>query len=299
MELEHVGPYNIIRRLGYGGMCEVYLAECYGASGFVRPVALKLLLPEYRGDGRYEKLLIKEAKLGAQLTHRNLVHVHDFGVDQGIHYMRIDYVDGADLHELLSQDLPGEQLAYAIAAELAQALIYLHELTDQAARPLGLVHRDISPANVMLSRSGEVKLTDFGVMKATKLATNTQGRIRKGKYAYMSPEQVRGQRLDATSDQFALGITLMEMLCGRRPYDGAHAMETLERIEAARPPNLDGLPERSQALVARLLAPAPQDRYPSMREVYEELIACIEHPVRASANALATWVRSRRSLASS
>src|SRR5688572_21566443 len=219
MTARQLGPYRLVSRLGHGGMAEVWLALAYGASGFEKKVAVKLLLPECRGHGELERLLIEEARLGARLSHRNLVGVHDLGIDEGTYYVRMDFVDGVDLATRLRRGRPAPELALLVAWEVALALEYVHGVADDAGRPLGLVHRDVSPANILVSRAGEVKLADFGVAKATMLADLTREGVRKGKYAYMSPEQVAGDPLTPRSDHFGLGVTLMELLAGRRPYD--------------------------------------------------------------------------------
>lgn len=262
-----LGPYRLIKRLGQGGMAEVYLGVVYGASGFEKQVVLKVLLPELRGRGEFEHLLIEEAKLGARLGHRNLVQVHDLGLDSGTYYVRMDYIDGADLGSLLRRERPKVELALLIAEEVALALDYVHRFADDSGRPIGLVHRDISPSNLLLSRAGEVKLADFGIAKATQLAEITRGNVRKGKYAYMSPEQIENDRVTPKSDQFSVGVTLMEMCCGRRPYDGASVMETMDLIRQAAPPDLTGLPPGLQSLILRCLQRDPAGRYASADEL--------------------------------
>jgi eukaryotic-like serine/threonine-protein kinase len=256
-----LGPYRIVRRLGQGGMAQVFLALAYGASGVEKRVALKTLLPELQGSGELEQLLIDEAKLGAQLTHRNLVQVHELGTADGVYYVRMDFVDGADLATLSRRARPSAELALLVAEEIALALSYVHRATDDAGRPLGLVHRDVSPSNILVSRAGEVKLADFGVAKATMLADITRANVRKGKYAYMSPEQVTGEPIGPASDQFALGVTLMELVSGRRPYDGDGPLETMEKIREATPPVVDDLPAELRSIVRRCLARAPADRF--------------------------------------
>ncbi len=169
-------------------MAEVYLAQVYGASGFEKQVAIKTLLPEHQGNDEVLRHLIREARLGASLQHRNLLQIHDLGVDQGIYYVRMDYVDGADLSTLCRVERPSAAIGLLIIEEVALALEYVHAFADEAGRGLGLVHRDVSPSNILISRNGEVKLADFGVAKATHMAHNTRGSVRKGKYAYMSPE---------------------------------------------------------------------------------------------------------------
>lgn len=285
-----LGPYRLLRRLGHGGMAEVFLAVAHGASGFEKRVALKTLLPELQGDGEYERTLIEEARRAAGFSHRNLVAVHDLGVAAGTYFVRMDWVDGADLATLLARARPPAPLALLVAEELAHALAYLHGLADEAGRPLGLVHRDVSPANVLLSRAGDVKLGDFGIAKATRLADATQGGARKGKYAYMSPEQVTGAALTAASDQFALGITLYEMLTGARPYDGDGPLETMERIRAAAPPAVASLDVDLAAVVTRCLARSPRDRFPDAAALARALATARRTRAPAGPEELARWV---------
>jgi serine/threonine-protein kinase len=300
--LTRLGRYRLLRTLGQGGMAQVYLARMFGASGFETEVAVKVLLPAFRGAGPYERALIEEAKLGARLRHRNLVAVHDLGVDQGVYYVCMEYVDGADLATLATQAGQTGQalpvgLALLIAEEMAHALEYVHRLSDDRGRPLGLVHRDVSPSNILISRAGEVKLADFGVAKATMLADATLSNLRKGKYAYMSPEQVAGEALSAVSDQFGLGVTLAELLCGARPFDGATVMDTLDNIKAAAPPALDGLDTGPNADVAAIirqcLAREPADRFASAAELGRALAEARRQRAVITPTDLGAWVAAR------
>ncbi len=256
-----LGPYRLLKRLGHGGMAQVFLAVAHGASGFEKKVAIKTLLPELQGDGEYERILIEEARRAAGFAHRNLVGVHDLGAAGGTYYVRMDWVDGADLAALLAAGPAPVGLALLVAEELAHALAYLHALTDDEGRALGLVHRDVSPANVLVSRAGDVRLGDFGIAKATLMADVTRGGVRKGKCAYMSPEQATGAALSPASDLFSLGVTLHEMLTGRRPYEGESALETLERVRACAPLDLGALDVDLAAIVSRCLARSPKDRF--------------------------------------
>src|SRR5262245_58275405 len=235
-------------------MAQVFLAVAFGASGFEKRVAVKLLLPELEHSAELQRALIEEARLGCVLLHKNLVQVHQLGVADGRYYVVMDYVDGSDLATLLRRKAAPPELALFLVEELARALEYVHRVSDDAGRPLGLVHRDVSPSNILVSRAGEVKLADFGVAKATLLADITRGNVRKGKYAYMSPEQVAGEPLTERSDQFGLGVTLMELLLGRRPYDGDTVKDTMDRVRAAEPPDLGELPAEQQFLLLRCLA---------------------------------------------
>ncbi|MFO7562482.1 MAG: serine/threonine-protein kinase [Enhygromyxa sp.] len=231
---ERFGPYEILRRIGAGGMAEVHLARRFGASGWEKLVAIKRLRPEQRGQPERERLLITEARLGARFAHSGLVGVRDFGLVDGAYYVCMDYVDGADLAALIARRPLPRPLALLIAEQLATTLAYVHALTDAAGRPLGLVHRDVSPANVLCSRAGEVKLSDFGIAKATAEHDRTWGRVRKGKYAYMAPEQISGEPITAAADLFSLGVTVHECLLGRRPFDGDNPMQLMEAIRDAR-----------------------------------------------------------------
>jgi serine/threonine-protein kinase len=289
--VDRIGPYHVLRKLGQGGMAQVFLAVAYGASGFEKRVAVKLLLPELEHSAELVRALIEEARLGAQLAHRNLVQVHQLGVADGRYYVVMDFVDGCDLATLQLRAPPPPELALAVAEELARALDYVHRAADDAGRPLGLVHRDVSPSNVLVSRAGEVKLADFGVAKATLLADITRGNIRKGKYAYMSPEQVGGDPLTAASDQFALGILLYEMLAGQRPFNGEGPHETMERIRRADRPDLSRVPDPARDAIARCLAREPNARFSSTEELRRALAEARRAFAPAGEPDLARWVR--------
>jgi serine/threonine protein kinase len=291
-----LGPYEVVRRLGAGGMAEVYLARRFGASGWEKTVALKLLRPEHRGRAEFERLLIGEARLGARFAHPGLVSVHDLGLADAIYYVCMDYVDGRDLAALIARRALPRALALAIAEQLAAALAYVHTLTDAAGRPLGLVHRDVSPANVLISRTGEIKLSDFGIAKSTTTGDETWGRLRKGKYAYMAPEQINGEPLTGAADVFALAVTLHECLLGRRPFDGDNPREVMESIRQARLGSThdfgdlhDELPELV-ALLRRALAREPTQRGDAA-EFARALAQARRRQPAVGAFDLAAWVR--------
>jgi len=289
-----LGPYRLVRRLGHGGMCEVFLARAFGASGFEKDVAVKVLLPDLAGDATYERLLITEARLGARLSHRNLVQVHDLGVEEGVYFVRLDYVDGHDLHTLCRAERPRPEVALCIAEEVALALDYLHHFVDETGVVVGLVHRDISPANVLLSTSGEVKLADFGAAKATRRADTTQANVHKGKYAYMSPEQVENRDLDHRSDLFSLGVTLAELLSGRRPFEGDGPLETMERIRSNALPDLSAIKPAFRPIVDRCLQKRPEDRYRDAGALYRAIHRLRGQLPPTGPPQLASWVRRAR-----
>ncbi len=285
-----LGPYRILARIGAGGMAEVFAAERYGASGFSKRVALKVLLPESGDDAELQKLLIAEAKLGAAMSHPNLVGVMDLGVEAGRYYVVMDLVDGADLGRLLASTGLDEPLALFVVDRVAAALGYLHAFCDATGRPLGLVHRDVSPANVLVSSTGDVKLGDYGIAKATGSASQTRARIVRGKYAYLSPEQVDGAPLDGASDQFALGVLLVELVTGARPFDGATAVETMDRIRAASDPRLHGLAPDLVQLATRCLAVDPRQRWADVAALRDALRVARRARPAVGAPELSRWV---------
>lgn len=227
------GPYRLVRRLGVGGMAETFEAIRTGPSGFSQRVCLKLVLPFFRDSPDFIELFQQEARLAARLRHSNIVGVIDFGEIDGTSYMALEIVDGVDLQVLLDAQ-PGKRLPYEFVVllghSLASALEHAHnpptsseiDASDVAA----IIHRDISPSNVLISKNGEILLTDFGVAKAVTGTSHKQSAV-KGKVPYMSPEQLRAQPLDGRADLFALGVVLFEALSGRRPYEGPHDPATI------------------------------------------------------------------------
>jgi serine/threonine protein kinase len=278
----NLGPYQLVRSLGHGGMAEVHLAIAHGASGFEREVAIKTLLPERVGEPELERALIREATLAGRLRHRNLVAVLGLGVDDGLYYVVMEYVDGGDLDERRL----AEPLALHVACEVALGLSYLHAARDERGLPLGIVHRDVSPHNVLVSRTGDVKLADFGIAKATALADLTAAGARKGKYGYMSPEQLAGEPVTAASDQFGLAVTLVELICGSRPFERETPLATMEAIRDGAP-DLSPLAPDLAAIVQRALAPAARDRYPSMAELRAALVSVARTREPADASTVA------------
>lgn len=289
---ERIGPYRVVRKLGHGGMARVLLARSVGASGFETYVAIKMLLPEHALDGDLERRLIEEAKQGARLRHRNLVAVRHLGWSDEGYFVVMEWVDGSDLAALIDGPLD-ESIALAIACELAEALAFVHGARDERGRPLGLVHRDVSPSNVLLSRAGEVKLSDLGIAKATKLKETTQASLRRGKYAYMSPEQVSGKTLDARSDQFAFGILLYELLLGRRPFDGSSIIETMDNIREAGAPDVSDMSDDIGAFLVRCMQHDPNGRFHDARKLLDALTNLRWKRAPVTSADLSEWVQAR------
>jgi serine/threonine-protein kinase len=257
MTPECIGRYEIERRLGGGGMAEVFLAKLRGAEGFSRRVAIKRVLPHFAGHPEFAALFVREAQLCAQLQHPNVVSVLDFERDaeRGL-FLVMELVEGKDLSQLLAAGRVPISLAIFLAVEVLRGLGYAHHL--DLGEIAGLVHRDVSPQNVLLSWDGGVKVSDFGIAKARAATLASESVVVKGKVSYMSPEQANGQPLDGRSDLFAIGIMLWEMLTGRSLFQRGTSQEMLAAVffsAIASPASLrPEIPEDVSRVVMRLLA---------------------------------------------
>lgn len=262
-------------------MAEIYLAKLVGAQGFEKNLVVKKILPHWSADPEFVSMLVDEAKLVVQLTHPNIVQVYELGKEKDDYYIAMEYVDGIDLRELLktSGRVPPE-LALAILVDSLAALAYAHGKQDAAGRPLGIIHRDISPQNILLSSDGVVKLTDFGIAKAAFRNQETVTGILKGKFAYMSPEQASGRPMDQRSDLFSSAIVLYELLTGERLFEGKGDLDTLERArraEIAFSPEGDKiLGGRLREILLKALSRRPEERYATALELREKLIQYAE-----------------------
>src|SRR5262249_17715327 len=220
-----LGKYQLIRKLATGGMAEVFLAKTDGPMGFEKQLVIKRILPHLAEDPQFVDMFLGEAKLAAQLNHPNLVQLFDFGEAEGAYFIAMEYIDGPTLRLLLARarDLRSPitlGLAARIVSLAAEGLAYAHDFCDRVtAQPLHLVPRDVSPDNILVGRSGAVKLVDFGIAKARGQSHQTQAGTVKGKVAYMAPEQLRGEPLDRRVDLYALGIVLYELCTGRMPFE--------------------------------------------------------------------------------
>ena len=214
-----LGRLTLKRLLGRGGMAEVFLGDLHGAAGFARQVVAKRVRPDLRGRGRSDELFVREAQVLAAVRHDNIVDVVDFIEHAGEHWLLLEYVEGRSARQLLSERgaLPIDA-AIAVAAATARALAAVHDATDSAGAPLGLLHRDVSPDNVMIRADGAVKLLDFGISTGDALASLTTVGSLRGKVPYMAPEQLSGDVADARADLYSLGVTLYELACGARPF---------------------------------------------------------------------------------
>ncbi|MCP4868381.1 MAG: protein kinase [Proteobacteria bacterium] len=280
MAAKSFGRYRLVRLLARGGMAEVYLSVLRGAAGFEKRLVIKKILPIYGDMEEFTRLFTDEARISVSLSHSNIVQVFDFGVHNGDHFIAMEYVDGPDLEKVLigcrklKTHLSIDALLYA-ATRIAAALEYAHSRVDDRGRSLQLVHRDVSPPNMLLSVEGEVKLTDFGVAKYQQRLSKSRPGVVRGKYAYMSPEQLTGQPLDSRSDLFSLGTVLYEMLTAKNPFVGPTDYQTMEAVVAANPQNpLELRPDAPHDLVRiiqRCLAGHVDSRYQRAGEVRRDL----------------------------
>ncbi len=230
--------YELLDRIGVGGMAEIFRGKAVAAGGFEKPVAIKRILPHLSQDPRFVELLIAEAKVLSLLKHRNIVQIFDVGLgDDNKYFLVMEYVDGKDLGAIqrgleARRQRMAFDLALHVIAEICEALEHAHTARAPDGKPMALVHRDISPSNVLLSRAGEVKLTDFGIAKRAEQEQTGHGGVR-GKFAYISPEQARNEHISPRSDVFAVGILLWELLTNRRLFSGLGDLEALRAVREA------------------------------------------------------------------
>lgn len=275
------GDYFLLEKLNTGGMAEVFKAKTFGAEGFERIVAVKKILPSIAEDKEFISMFVNEAKLAVQLTHANIAQINDLGCINGDYYIAMEYVPGHDLRVIfdrcvrLDKKLDIGCVCYIIS-KVCEGLDYAHNKRNANGEPMNIIHRDISPQNIMIGYDGEVKLIDFGIAKATNQSNATQVGILKGKFSYMSPEQVSGKtNIDRRSDIFALGIVLFEMLTLKRLFLGASDFETLEKIRKVEvsPPTLynSAIPDELEDIVMKALEKDVANRFQSAQELQEAL----------------------------
>jgi len=277
------GKYILGERIAAGGMAEVFRAEPVVTGRFEGPIVLKRMLPALANEPDFVAMFIEEARISTRLDHPNIVKVHDFDAsDRGL-FLVMELVDGPDLLGVLGhcanldRALPPELAAF-IACHVLEALEYAHTAMSPGGQPLRVVHRDVSPSNILLTRRGHVKLADFGIARASSLGRTreiAQGTL-KGKFGYMSPEQVRGEALDGRSDVFSMGIVLAEMLMARRLFSASDDVELLLMVRRADLSRLDAygahMPRMLDAIVRRALAADRDKRYQSAQEFHDALV---------------------------
>jgi serine/threonine protein kinase len=271
----------LFERIGRGGMAEVYKGRIQGPQGFERVFVVKRILSHLSDDPTFIKMFVEEAKLSARLNHPNIVQIFELGAVEGEYFISMEYIRGRDLAETMraiwkTVGPPRPELVAYVGREACRALSYAHSLTDDRGRPLGMIHRDVSPSNIMLSYEGAVKLLDFGIAKALGEAPETtKSGTMKGKYAYMAPEQTDGDDVDHRIDIFSCGIVLHEVLTGRRLFKGSNDVLTIERVRRCEvpPPSRQNpsVPPELDAIVLRALAKDRDQRWASAADMADAL----------------------------
>ena len=295
----HVGKYQLVSKLATGGMAEVYLAKSAGPMGFEKTLVLKRILPHLAEDEQFVEMFLGEAKLAAQLEHPNIVQIFDFGEAEGTYYLAMEYIDGPNLRVLAKRArAAGALLPIALCAKIiasaCEGLAFAHDFTDKTTgEPLELIHRDISPDNILLSRQGAVKVVDFGIAKAANQSHKTQSGVIKGKVAYMPPEQLQARPLDRRVDVYALGVVLYELLTGHKPFDATTDVSMMQAImfepfvpAGSRRPDL---PRALVRILDRALSKVREHRYPDCRAFQAEL----EHFILSTGESVGAYQLSR------
>jgi eukaryotic-like serine/threonine-protein kinase len=276
------GKYLLLERISVGGMAEVFKAKSFGEEGFEKILAIKRILPSMAEDDEFIQMFIDEAKISGQLSHPNIGQIYELGKIGESHFIAMEFVWGKDVLQIqnrfrrLRGKMPLPMAAY-VGARVCEGLDYAHRKKDESGAEMHIIHRDVSPQNVLVSYAGEVKLIDFGIAKARSRSSKTQAGVLKGKFGYMSPEQVRGLPLDHRSDVFAVGTLMYEMTTGERLFTGESDFATLEKVRNSlvpKPSKVDPrIPPALEAIIMTALKRDPDERYESAAELQEELTA--------------------------
>ncbi|HEX3763561.1 MAG TPA: protein kinase, partial [Kofleriaceae bacterium] len=292
---ERFGKYHVLEKIAQGGMAEVYKVKTVGIAGFEKIQALKRILPHQAREARFIRSFIDEARIAVELTHRNIVQVFDFGKADGELFLAMELIEGKDLRTVMTDAvardaLPEVSIAAYVISEVASGLDYAHRKADGYGSPLGIVHCDVSPSNVMLSSEGDIKILDFGIARATFASALERRRLR-GKPRYMSPEQTTGETPTAASDVFALGIIAWELFTGEPLYRGSDLRAVLDAVRRTDPPRIDRLNPRVPEEIADAVATALR-RDPEARGSAADLVnACARAAMPASPRVLARWLK--------
>ncbi len=294
--------YNLIEKLEAGGMAEVFLGEATSVQGFKKKVAIKRVLPHLAQNKNFIGMFLDEARLGARMSHANIVSVFDIGAADDTYFIVMEFVDGCNLKKIIEvlrkqgRTVPFKEAVY-MTMHACRGLSFAHELLSDDGEEMDIVHRDVSPPNILVSKRGEVKVTDFGLAKATTQLEKTDPGVVKGKFSYLSPEAARGEDVDERADIFALGIVLWEMLAGRRLFLGETDYQTVKLVQQAQVPSLSKISnevdEEFEAVLAKALSPNPAERYQTAREFEDELAGYLfGHQMKVTATDISKLVKS-------
>ncbi|HEY3452156.1 MAG TPA: PEGA domain-containing protein [Myxococcales bacterium] len=274
--MERFGPYELIKKIATGGMAEIFLARKAGVEGFEKFLVLKRILPHLAENEEFVQMFLHEAKVAVRLNHPNIVTIHDLGKEDGAYFIAMEYIHGEDARkvwrqsETVAKPIP-IPLVCRIVVDAAAGLSYAHRKSDSSGAPLNIIHRDVSPQNILVSFEGGVKVVDFGIAKAADQASQTRSGVLKGKYSYMSPEQAAGREIDQRTDQFALGTVLWELLVARRLFKRNTDVQTLAAVTECKVPNPWELnprvPEELGRLCLKAMAKDPDERFADLHEM--------------------------------
>jgi eukaryotic-like serine/threonine-protein kinase len=301
VSIENYGNYQLLKRLATGGMAQIYLARQQGMEGFEKLLVVKRILPHLAENEDFVRMFLDEARIAARLNHPNIVQIFNLGAEAESYFIAMEYIHGEDVRRVWKRaESHGKTfpipLVCRVIMDACSGLDHAHKKTDSAGRPLGIVHRDVSPQNILITFDGAVKVVDFGIAKATDQATVTKSGVLKGKYSYMSPEQAAGKRLDARSDIFALGVVLYELLTGTRLFKRHNEIQTLNAVTACRvqPPSEVNarLPKDLDGLVLKALAKNPDERYQDALALHDALERwLLSHQLPSSPSHLAAFMQ--------
>jgi serine/threonine protein kinase len=290
---QRIDRYEPLKKLATGGMAEIYLAKQSGLEGFEKVVVLKRILPHLSSDEEFVNMFLDEARIAAKLSHPNVVQIYDLGKADNTYYIAMEYVSGRNVQHLITKQqslgghLPVEHVCRIIAG-VCDGLHYAHARKDYDGKPLNIIHRDISPQNILVSFAGGVKVVDFGIAKASTQLAQTRAGVLKGKYAYMSPEQVRGSKIDHRSDIFAVGLVMYEMLTGARTFERENSLKTLKAIVQEKPLNPremnPDIPMEVVKILSKALEKNPDRRYKTAQEFQLALEDWLEQSPKKSNN---------------
>lgn len=278
--MQRIGPYILQRKVARGGMAELFLADYVRRDGFRRKVAVKRILPHLAGNKDFINMFTREARLAALLQHPNIVQIFDYGKIENAYFIAMEYIDGKNLGEILSamnRGLTVEQTVFIIL-QICKGLDYSHTKRDDKGKAFHIVHRDISPQNMLISYQGEVKISDFGISKARSEPSLTQAGVVKGKLAYLSPEQALGESINQQADIYALGLVFYETLTGKRVYKFSSDIEAIRTIPKKDidplTKSMPDLPEEVNRIVMKCLEKDKDSRYQDVSALYNDLLAC-------------------------
>lgn len=274
---QQFGQYQLLEKIAQGGMAEIFLGKARDLQGIEKPVVIKRILPQIAASSEFVEMLIDEAKIAVMLSHGNIAQIYDLGKVVDDYFIVMEYVEGRTVSQIMKRlrhqnrrmPIPS---ALWIAAEIASGLDYMHRKTDEDGNPLQIIHRDISPQNIILSTSGTVKIIDFGIAKAKTKVSTTDSGVLKGKFAYMSPEHAEGEKLDHRTDIYSLGVVLYELLTGQRLFKGKNNQETLKKVRRAKAPPPSAFREQVTADLDQIVLKAIQKdrtrRYATAQEFH-------------------------------